>query len=214
MHESNLVVRPGESINFHHNFLSLYNLEPLQRESLVKKLNLTKGTCQVWIHTHHKTDNSFDPKYLARRDKLIGNSLNSEMPVIAFIPYNGDFVDLEDQIRSYRMRYESAVGNAGPTKTIYYVPTFENDPLPCTYQTSMKQNLESGMPTENETIVEEWQHLSEILKGLGVKQAILSGAFVGNKIGDPTGCVYEARDQLRKLGFKAFISNVVAPFTD
>ena len=206
-------------------FVNLYQLSPLEEQNASDRLKATKGTCQMWVHTHH-TENEVIPierrrlqifNYRQKRNSLIKKTISSNMPIIAYIPFNGHDDDLEKQLEIYSNYYESNLDTA-TASTIYYVPTFENDSLPCIFDTSRRQNRLSGAPEGGETITNEWNNLARVLHDVGVKKTILSGAFYENptnKLGGILfGCVNEAQKRLTQRGFKVFVSNVVSPHPD
>ncbi|MCX6730804.1 MAG: hypothetical protein NTZ55_03075 [Candidatus Roizmanbacteria bacterium] len=202
-------------------FISLYNLPPSEKQEIAEKINARNGTCQMWIHTHHQEDDAITVKereeeiyeYRSKRNLLIEKSLQGEMPIIAFIPLSADEKSSEQQMKRYQTYYEQLSGKTNGVPKIYYVNTFENDAIPCAFQSSKKQNWDFGMPVEGETIKEEWNCLSEVLRGIGIQRTILSGAFYEKGVADGGigGCVNSAQRALTARGFQVFISNVTSP---
>lgn len=220
------------------NLISLYRLSEIERRSFIERLSKTNGTCQAWIHTHHRENEEVIIKnghsrvgvieekrkldivvYRKKRSIMIKKTVSSNMPIIAFIPFDGNDSNLQEQLEKYKKYYEAEIDNSNQPNDIYYVPTFENDALPCTSEMSRRQNRDFGLPTEGETITEEWNSLSKILKNLHVNKLIMSGAFyekgadslTGNL---PRGCVNEAEQKLKKLGFQVIVTNIVSPHPD
>lgn len=204
-------------------FMSLYELPLSEKQNVKDRLKTTNGTCQMWIHTHHKENEKITLKervpeilnYRQRRNHLIEKTISSNMPIIAFIQFDGNDYNLQEQIEIHRQYYETNLDTTVATPTVYYVPTFLNTPLPCTFQTSKDQSIASGYPEKKETITNEWNNLANVLNDLGVKKAILSGAYYekitnGAGISMP-GCVNEAQKRLTQQGFQVFVSNVVSP---
>lgn len=200
-------------------FMSLYHLSPLERRNFINRLKTTKGTCQMWIHTHDKENEKITlekrvpeiSKYRQKRNHLIKNTISSNMPIIAFIFFDGNDDNFENSIEMYRRYYEANLDTTATASTVYFVPTFRNNPLPCTFQTSKMQSIETGGPENEETISKEWNNLAYVLNELGVKKTILSGAFYNKDTNGPSRCVNEAQNRLTQQGFQVFVSNVVSP---
>lgn len=208
-------------------FLSIYGLPPLEKQAITNTILARNGTCQMWIHTHHEENGPITARnreeeiyrYRDRRDLLIQKTLPKGMPIIAFIPLTTDEISSQKQMEIYQRYYERLfTSQTDTTPKVYYVRTFENDALPCAFQSSKKQNWEYGMPVEGETIREEWDYLSEVLREIGIKKAILSGAYYvkrGSKNEDSIGgCVNSAEKALTARGFQIFISKVTSPRPD
>jgi len=216
-------VRKVEAKTTRIRFINLYQLDVSEEINIKKRLSSTNGACQVWIHTHFKEDEPIElekrilqiTQYRKKRDNLIRETLSSKMPVIAFIPYDGKDENFQQQVEIYSKYYESLLEQTEMTPTLYYVPTFKYESIPCTNYESKIQNYSSGFPNNDLTIKKEWDGLVDILNRLGVKKPILSGAYYEaeeNIRGErPRGCVNTAFDRLKEYGFKAYVSNVVSP---
>lgn len=197
MLEKDLKEKPSPNINF----LNMYYITSNEMELLKKRVSSRKGTCQIWIHTHHKGDILTD--YYQQRDALIKNTTTSNMPIIVLIPFNA--------IDDYNHYYEELLDNSLETPTIYYVPTFSNDSTPCTLVQSIFLNEENGIPTSDKVLKEEWDKLADIFRRLGVVKMIFSGMYYKKNGEKEEGCVNHAEEQLKKRGFSIFISNVTLP---
>jgi hypothetical protein len=208
-------------------FLSIYGLPPLEKQAITNTIHARNGACQMWIHTHHEENGPITARnreeeiyrYRERRDLFIQKTLPNTMPIIAFIPLGTDEKNSQEQMEKYQRYYERLfTSQIDAIPKVYYVRTFENDALPCAFQSSKKQNWEYGMPVEGETIRGEWDYLSEVLREIGIKKAILSGAYYVKgglkKDNAISGCVNAAQQALTARGFHVFISNITSPRPD
>lgn len=205
----------------------LLKLSEPEKEELRKSISNSKGTVQIWVHTHF-TQNYWDPaatRYFERRRKLITKSMAAEMPVIAFIDSQPIFDPGQEKIKKYSEYY---LPNHEITKPVYYVRTYANDPTPCLLE---DEDDRLGNKKNN------WDQLAGVFNGLGINRVIVSGVNLrfqqisalykphrsseeqqfldeDKKFGEnnlPEDCVGGTVVQLQTRGIKVFLSNVTYP---
>lgn len=239
MNEVFIPIRQEESKYQPAKMTNLFKMDEKEQEKLKEQINTSHGVVQVWVHTHYKDKHLNHEEgedcarngYFKELEKLIKNSSNSSVPVIAFIESDIDADSNEDDIRKYGQLYREY--HSKNNTPIYYVRTFPNDSAP---------NISSGENFDADTKRQNFDRLANLMKSVGIKTAIVSGmmfetsmpsytfknqsfiteqtkAYINNhpksvqegKVLLPYGCVGEVLEQFEYRNIHTLLSSVTSP---